>query len=191
MSKLIYYVAGSLDGYIATTDHQLDWLEQFDLGEDATPYEAFYQNIGAVIMGGKTYRWIMDNTAGNWPYPTAPAFIHTLTEHDIPEGLEIYFRQDSPTEIATEARKVAQGKDIWLVGGGETATRFALAGELQQLWLTTIPVILGSGIKLFPAGPTFTLIPRQQRFLRSGASECLFDIRVEENITPPALPPSA
>lgn len=56
MSKLIYYVAASMDGYIATQDHELDWLTNFILGDDATPYDDFYQSIGAVIMGDKTYK---------------------------------------------------------------------------------------------------------------------------------------
>ncbi len=80
MSKLIYYVAASMDGYIATQDHELDWLTNFILGDDATPYDDFYQSIGAVIMGGKTYSWIMENAHGDWPYKDVPAFI--LTSQD-------------------------------------------------------------------------------------------------------------
>ncbi|MFK3818291.1 hypothetical protein ACI2KG_17080 [Pseudomonas sp. NPDC089407] len=47
MSKLVYYVAATLDGYIATQQHTLDWLENFTLGNDATAYDDFYQTVGA------------------------------------------------------------------------------------------------------------------------------------------------
>jgi hypothetical protein len=39
-----------MDGYIATQQHKLDWLESFTLGDDATPYDDFYHTIGAVVM---------------------------------------------------------------------------------------------------------------------------------------------
>ncbi|WP_340618982.1 dihydrofolate reductase family protein [Xenorhabdus entomophaga] len=68
MSKLIYYVAASMDGYIATENHALDWLYACSPGDDATPYDEFYQDIGAAIMGSETYEWILKNTSGEWPY---------------------------------------------------------------------------------------------------------------------------
>ncbi|MCE1782210.1 dihydrofolate reductase, partial [Enterobacter hormaechei] len=74
------------------------------------------------------------------------------------------------------AKKMANGKDVWLVGGGKTAAYFAEAGELQQIFLTTIPVFLGAGIEVFPVSEKVHVIPKTQRFLRSGAIESLLDV---------------
>ncbi|ERT12373.1 dihydrofolate reductase family protein, partial [Photorhabdus temperata] len=85
MPKLIYYVAATIDGFIANNTHVLDWLDEFVLGDDATPYDDFYQGIGAVIMGSGTYEWIMANSSDDWPYKNIPAFVlshRTLPKHE-------------------------------------------------------------------------------------------------------------
>jgi dihydrofolate reductase len=55
MSKVILYIAASLDSYIATEDGGVAWLEAFQLPNEDYNYGAFMANVGAVIMGGKTY----------------------------------------------------------------------------------------------------------------------------------------
>lgn len=178
MSKLVYYVAASMDGYIATQQHKLGWLENFTLGDDATPYDDFYQSIGAVIMGADTYNWIMKNAPDDWPYENVPAFIMTHRELAIPAGLNITLVQDDAKTIAAQAKLAAGEKDVWLVGGGKTAAYFAEVGELQQLFITTIPVFLGSGVAVLPVSHNVQVIPKVQRILQSGALECVSDVKL-------------
>ncbi|MEL3925737.1 hypothetical protein V1481_20540 [Aeromonas enteropelogenes] len=64
----------------------------------------------------------------------------------------------------------------WL--GGETAAYFAEAGELQQLFITTIPVFLGSGVAVLPVSHNLRVIPKVQRILQSGALECVSDVKL-------------
>ncbi|WP_421080722.1 dihydrofolate reductase family protein [Serratia fonticola] len=177
MSKLIYYVAASMDGYIATQAHELDWLTNFILGDDATPYDDFYQSIGAVIMGGKTYSWIMENAHGDWPYKDVPAFILTSQDLAIPQGTGISKVSGNANDIARHAKLAAKGKDVWVVGGGNSAAFFADAGELDQLYITTIPVFLGEGIKILPVNRSVVVTPVTSRFLQSGALESVLTIR--------------
>ncbi|MBN3819703.1 dihydrofolate reductase [Paraburkholderia sp. Se-20369] len=177
MSKLVYYVAATMDGYIATQQHTLDWLENFPLGDDATPYDDFYRGIGAVIMGGGTYQWIVANSAGDWPYKDVPAFILTRRDLPVSPGLNIVLRQGSAHAIAAEATRAAGGKDVWVVGGGKTAAFFADAGELQQLVVTTVPVFIGAGIAMLPVSRNVSVHPTSQRVLKSGAMESVLDIR--------------
>ncbi|WP_447881389.1 dihydrofolate reductase family protein [Serratia fonticola] len=177
MSKLIYYVAASMDGYIATHAHELDWLTNFILGDDATPYDDFYQSIGAVIMGGKTYSWIMENAHGDWPYKDVPAFILTSQDLAIPQGTGISKVSGNANDIARRAKLAAKGKDVWVVGGGKSAAFFADAGELDQLYITTIPVFLGEGIKILPVNRSVVVTPVTSRFLQSGALESVLTIR--------------
>ncbi|CBJ79253.1 conserved hypothetical protein [Xenorhabdus bovienii str. Jollieti] len=177
MSKLIYYVAATMDGYIATEDHGLGWLEAFTLGDDATPYDEFYQGIGAAIMGAGTYEWIMKNTSGDWPYQDIPSFILSSRNISIPPGISAVVTHTSTNDIAAEARAAAKGKNVWMIGGGKTAASFADAGELQQLFITTIPIFLGSGIRVLPVNKPIHVTSDKRRFLRSGAIETIMDIK--------------
>ncbi|MNF37922.1 hypothetical protein D3C76_328670 [compost metagenome] len=176
MSKLVYYVAASMDGYIATQQHKLDWLENFTLSNDATPYDDFYQAIGAVIMGAETYSWIMLNSPDDWPYQNVPAFVITIRDLPVPPGLNITLRHGDAGVIAAQAKQAAKGKDVWLVGGGKTAAYFANAGELQQLFITTIPIFLGKGVAVLPVHQNVSVTPKVQRILQSGAMECISDV---------------
>jgi dihydrofolate reductase len=44
----------------------------------------------------------------------------------------------------------ADGKDIWIVGGGELAGQFADAGLLNEVWIQYAPVTLGKGAPVLP-----------------------------------------
>ena len=87
MSKIDYYVAQSLDGYIATDDEDLSWLISTEFGPDGwqTGYEEFFSRIGAIAMGSTTYEWILrempewptkacrlgsSHAVRAWPFPT-------------------------------------------------------------------------------------------------------------------------
>lgn len=177
MSKLAYYVAATMDGYIATQEHKLDWLENFTLGDDATQYDDFYQTIGAVVMGAETYCWIMSNSPDDWPYQNVPTFIVTSRDLPVPPCLDITLLRGDVGAIAIKAKLAAKGKDVWLVGGGKTAAYFAEAGELQQLFITTIPVFIGTGVAVLPVSHNVSVTPKVQRILQSGAMECVLDVK--------------
>jgi dihydrofolate reductase len=78
--KTQYYIATSLDGFIATEDDSLEWL--FPLGDlNDSSYPAFISEVGALAMGSATYEWMLRNaekvaaeTGSAWPY-TQPAWI--------------------------------------------------------------------------------------------------------------------
>lgn len=179
MSTLIYYVAATLDGYIATEQHKLDWLENFALGDDATPYDEFYQTVGAVVMGSYTYEWIISNAPDEWPYQDVPTFVMSNRSLPALADLDITFVRGDAGTIAARARQAARGKNVWVVGGGKTAACFADAGELQQLIITTIPVFLGTGIPLLPVSRALAVVLRKQRTLKSGAQESALDVKTE------------
>lgn len=176
MSTIIYYVAASQDGYIATTDHQLDWLENFPQAEDATPYEVFYQTVGAVVMGAETYRWIMAHSANNWPYSQIPALVVSRRALVIPDNVNITQVTGDASTVARLARQAAKERDVWLVGGGKTAAWFADAGELQQIFITTIPIFLGQGIEILPIKQPLSTLPHSFRALKNGATETVINV---------------
>ena len=82
MGKVVLYIAASLDGYIATEDGGVGWLDKFNASGEDYGYSAFQDSIGAVIMGGKTYRQALG--FGEWMYKNIPSYIVTsqpLAEH--------------------------------------------------------------------------------------------------------------
>ena len=166
MSKAQYYCASSLDGYIAEADDTLDWLLKyqgsFD-GEGVEPakgaYERFYEGVGAVVMGSATYQFVLDEVPGEWLYKGKPAWVLTSRDLPVPEGedVDVRFQDGKVSDLYDDMMKSAAGANLWVIGGGNVASQFADRGLLDELWLTFVPVVLGTGKPLFdrrlPGGP--------------------------------------
>ena len=148
MPELIYYVAASLDGYIATPDGGVEWLNEFT-GEDYG-YDDFYASIDAVWQGRATYQKCLEFPA--WPYPGKSSVVFTHAQL-ASERDDVRFTDESPTAELARARR-HRWQRIWLVGGGGLATACRDAGVLSEYIVSLIPVVLGAGIPLFARGGT-------------------------------------
>lgn len=145
-----FFTASSLDGFIATADHSLDWLLKQDFDpEGPMAYPAFEKTIGALAMGASTYEWVMRHEEGRWSY-TQPTWVFTHRELEAPEGADIRFTQDDIATVHAQMAEAAQGRDLWVVGGGDLAGQFADAGLLDEFWVQYAPVTLGAGAPLLP-----------------------------------------
>jgi dihydrofolate reductase len=149
MPRVQYYLAASLDGFIATEDHDLQWL--FDAAENPLEggdanYNAFYAEVGALAIGASTYEFMLTHA---WEYEGVPAWVFTHRELPIPDGADVRLVQGGVAEHIADMRAAAGAKNVWVVGGGELASQFAEAGELDELIVSYVPVVLGSGIPLF------------------------------------------
>lgn len=154
MSRLIYYVASSLDGFIADEYDSLDWLlshaQEPGGGND---YDSFIANIGAIAMGSTTYEWVLAN--GGWSYEM-PAWVLTTRDLAAPASTaadgpaDVRFARGDVTAVYEAMRQAAGEKDLWVVGGGELAGQFADAGLLDEVHLSIAPVTLGRGRPLLP-----------------------------------------
>lgn len=163
-SRVIYYTASSLDGFLATPDHSLDWLLQFG-NVPGGDYPEFIANVGAVAMGGNTFRWLLEHEvmppggeAKPWPYEQ-PTWVFTSRPPSQVPGADIRFASGSVMPVHAEMLAAAGGKDLWVVGGGELAAQFFDAGLLDELNVTYAPALLGAGTPLFPRSLTY---PRLQ-----------------------------
>ena len=156
MPSFQYFVASSLDGFIATADDRLDWLLQFDgFAGGKESYEAFMANVGCIVMGGETYAWLMEHEPGNWPYPGTPCWVFTHHEYPAPKGADITFVRGPVREFVEDLKAAAAGRNVWIVGGGVLAAQFADAAVLDEMIVSIIPVVLGGGKPVLPlAGPT-------------------------------------
>ncbi len=144
MRKLKLYIAASLDGKIARRNHAIDWLpplEEYDYG-----YAEFMETIDAIVMGYKTYEVCMN--LGEWAYKDklSCVFSRQTDRKLLPEAQLI---TEDPV-VFIKQLKQTEGKDIWLLGGGEIISLLHNAGLIDAYILAYIPVILGEGIELFP-----------------------------------------
>ena len=124
-------------------------------------------------MGSQTYEWIMSNAPDDRPYLDVPAFVMSNRDLSASANLDITFLRGDAGAIAARARQAAKGKNVWLVGGGKTAACFANAGELQQLFITTISTFIGTGVPVLPVDRALEVVLREQRTVQSGAMECV------------------
>ncbi|MEZ6047473.1 MAG: dihydrofolate reductase family protein, partial [Planctomycetaceae bacterium] len=149
------YTAASLDGFIATEDHSLDWLMQLGDPEE-TSYPEFIAEVGALVMGARTYEWVLRNLSPpdateivTWPY-TQPSWV--MTSKPLPEipDADIRFASGDIREVHARMMEAAAGKNIWLVGGGDLVGQFHDQGLLDEVIVQITPVVLGTGQPLLP-----------------------------------------
>ncbi len=144
MRKLVYYVAASLDGYIARGDGAIDWLPAPTPRQDYG-YAKFLERIDELIIGRKTYEQLLN--FGAWPYGGRKC--HVLSRRWAGHrDVHAEFTDTAPAALLRRMRK-QPGRDIWLVGGGESAHAFFAAGAVDEIILTIVPILLGEGRPLF------------------------------------------
>lgn len=147
MRKIKLYIACSLDGYIATADDGLDWLIGFPNPDNNDyGYNSFYETVDTLIMGGKTYR-VITNMGEEWPYSGKTTYLISRNETNLPPDI-IKLSDKWLEEIAN--MKEENGKDIWLMGGGEIISPLVERQLIDEMIITYIPTLLGKGIPLFP-----------------------------------------
>lgn len=163
MRELTYYVAVSIDGFIAGPHDEFDrFLVE---GDHAAPIWAKYTGTAptalaaaaglsveggpfdTVLMGWNTYAVGLPEHPS--PYQHLRQIVFTRG-HDAPEGAEgVEFTDRDPVEVIREL-KAEEGEGIWLCGGGRLAT--VLRDEIDRLALKRNPVLFGAGIPLFESG---------------------------------------
>ena len=152
MPKTIYFAAATLDGYIADDHDRIDWLTGFESGY-AGPGEpvmeaidAFIDGIGALVMGSATYEFILGH---DWVYGERPSWVLTSRELPVAAGADVRFHDGPVAEVHAEMLQAAGDRDMWCIGGGPVASQLVAARLLDELWVTVVPIALGSGKPLF------------------------------------------
>ena len=150
MSRTQYYTAATLDGFIADPDNSLEWLFNREREEGgALDYEGFIAEVGAIAMGSTTYEWILDHGSARWPYEQ-PCWVFTHRELQVVPNAEIEFVSGDVSPVHEAMVRGADGRNVWIVGGGDLAGQFADAGLLDEVLVTIAPVTLGAGAPLLP-----------------------------------------
>lgn len=143
--EIVYYVAASLDGFIATPEGGIEWLKPFEGGTEDYGYAEFYASVDCVLLGRRTYEQCL--SFAEWPYPGKPCWIFSRTLTDMSEAA-VRFTGEAPSRAAKQIE--AEGfRHAWLVGGGKLAAAFRAEGLITEYIVSVIPVLLGAGIPLF------------------------------------------
>lgn len=144
-----YYTGSSIDGFIADPEHSLSWLVTRDI-DNAGPmnYDSFFAEVGALCMGASTYQWLLDNAPGEWPY-TIPSWVFTHRDFPQPDA-DVRFTSASVAAVHADMVSAADGKNVWVVGGGDLVGQFHDLGLLDEIWVQYAPVALGAGAPLLP-----------------------------------------
>ena len=149
-TEIIYYVAASLDGYIAAADGSVEWLTPFQSPEGEKNYTDFYASVDALLMGRRTYEQILG--FGQWPYAGKPAYIFAHNKNMAASG-DVTVTNRTPAEVAIELR-TKNVRRAWLVGGAQLASAFRSEGLISEYIINVIPMLLGSGVPLLtPPSP--------------------------------------
>ena len=164
MTRVQYYCAATLDGYIAEADDTIGWLMGYQGSFDGTgaepppmseggAYERFYDGVGALVSGSTTYEFVLDHIGGDgtWPYSGKPYWVLSSRDLALPPGAaaEVRVVNTKVADVYEEVAAAAGDGNIWIVGGGGVASQFADAGLLDEVLVTVVPVVLGAGKPLF------------------------------------------
>lgn len=144
MKKVILYIAQSLDGYIARENGSIEWLDTVEREGEDYGYHDFYQKIDVCIMGRKTYDTIKNMNP--FPYKHLETYVVTKKQFENRENLHFYA---GPVYELVSKLKDDEGKNIWLIGGGELIRDFINLDLIDEYIIATLPVLLGRGIPLF------------------------------------------
>lgn len=148
MSNTVY-IAASIDGYIAREDGNIDWLMELPNPDNSDyGFSIFLERIDGIIMGRKTYETVLG--FNEWPYPKAlPIFVLSNTLDELPGKLT------GKVEIVRgDLKRVIEllrdtGINNLYIDGGRTIQSFLKEDLIDEMIITRIPILLGSGIPLF------------------------------------------
>ncbi len=141
------YLATSLDGYIATSDGGLDWLYAVpNPDNDDYGYADFIEGIDALVMGRKTFEKVL--TFDSWPY-TKPVFVLSNSLNPLPEVVKNKAEKVSGELSVLVKQLSVKGYSNLYIDGGSTIRSFLAEDLIDEMIITRVPVLLGTGIPLF------------------------------------------
>ena len=151
----------SLDGYIAGPNGEYDWIVM----DPAIDFAALFAEFDTAVMGRRTFEVVLAQGGGGaMPGIDVIVFSRTLRPDDYPA---VTVTAADPAETVARL-KAKPGKDIWLFGGGALFRTLAGAGLVDTVEVGIMPVLLGEGIPLLPAGVSLKLRLTKSDVLASG-----------------------
>jgi dihydrofolate reductase len=137
------YIAMSLDGYIARPDGSLDFLDVARVDQVDYGYAAFFASLDAIVIGRGTYDIVLGYP--DWPYAGKRVIVMTHRAGPSRHGEELV--ATTPRELAD--RLADDGIQRAYIDGGVVIRQFLEAGLVDDMSISVMPVLIGTGIPLF------------------------------------------
>lgn len=148
--KVVLYISMSLDGYLATKDDDLSWLDKFQIEGEDYGYGAVYKEVDTYIIGRLTYDKILSLTGGKLPQAASyKCYVITRQSKNSENGVEFYNGQ---IDTLIKSLKAEKGKNIVCDGGGQVVKLLMEKNLIDEYIISIIPIILGDGKRLFVGG---------------------------------------
>ena len=161
MPKVILYISCSLDGYLAGPGNDLSFLEKVHVEGEDYGYTTFVDGVDSVIVGRKTYQWVIDQ---GFEYPHADKETYIITRNDRESEGKRHFYSGDLKQLVAELKN-RSSKDIYCDGGAEIVNLMLKQNLIDEIILSVVPVILGDGTPLFKNG-----IPKSELTLLNSQS---------------------
>jgi len=146
--KLILFIAMSLDGFIADSNENLDFLKLVEQEGQDYGYSDLLNKVDAIIIGRKTYEKVLSMGV---EYSHDEKEIYIITHTKRPASGNIEFYTGELTDLVSNL-KGRQGKNIFCDGGAEIVNELLKNKLIDELIISVIPILLGDGVKLFKPG---------------------------------------
>jgi dihydrofolate reductase len=144
--KTMVYVGTSLDGFIARKDGDIGWLVKFENQEVHDSYGEFINKIDAIVIGRGSFEKVL--SFPSWPYEKK-VFVLSTSLKQVPGMLteKVTIVSMPPKELLSYLSK--EGFSTIYIDGGKVIQSFLKEDLIDELIITTVPVLTGSGISLF------------------------------------------
>ena len=151
VKKVSLFIAMSLDGYIVDSKGGVSWLTgQGDDSENIDSYSEFVKDIDTILMGRNTYHQLITELSPDvWVYDNFITYV--ITHEENVSSDKIIFANENPGELIKKLKEQG-GKGIWVCGGADIVQQLVNENLIDIYYITVIPTILGSGIRLFENG---------------------------------------
>lgn len=141
------FLGMSVDGFIARSDGDLDWLTSRGETAGDAGYTPFMAQIDHLVVGRATYETV--RAFGSWPYEGKQVLV---LSRSLDDGADPRVRVLRSLDDAVAALDQAPAHHVY-VDGGRTIASFLAAGLIDDLTLTRVPVLIGEGVTPFGALP--------------------------------------
>lgn len=150
MRKLSLFIATSLDGYIAKPNDDLSFLKIVEKKGEDYGYAKFIANIDTIIVGRKTYDWVMEEVGTNH-YDNGNRKVYVITRTKRPKTGKTTFYTGDLIELIKQL-KSEKGKNIYCDGGAEIVNELSKYNLVDEMIISIVPILVGDGIRLFQDG---------------------------------------
>jgi dihydrofolate reductase len=147
--KLVLFISMSLDGFIATKDDDLSWLQTVAAEGEDYGYAAMMERSDTYLVGRRTYEIVKEMCGGEFPQAKTHTCYILSRENRTEEG--VHFYAGDPETLIREL-KSKPGKDIYCDGGSQVVKALMAKNLIDEYIISVIPITLGDGIRLFAGG---------------------------------------